>query len=656
MKQYFFWSLALLLTNSINAQTFSFDDSTDTWLQQPAKHTVLPEFATASAVGILDDRRFEYTPEGKDDIFVYCTYHKIVKIKDDKGIEMFNKVYIYMAPGTLLSEFKGRTILANGTVIKIDQGQIKDIEDEGRAYKIFAVDGLEKGAELEFEYTLKKQFYLFSSELYQSQNVPYQQERFMLISPDYLKYSVKGFNGFAISEDSVINGKRVIAGAADNVPVIEEEKYAYADQYYKRVDYKLSYNLSKNESVRIYTWKDFAKKAFAFYGTNTEKEIKAVSGFIKPAQIKEGSTDAEKILALEEFIKTNINYDENLIAEGGDELAKVIKTKSANADGIVKLFTAALDFLQIEYQVVFAGNRASYPLDEALENWNRANDIILYFPQTQKFISPTSAELRYPYIPYDYAGTNALFLKTTTIGTFKTAIASFAPVAMEPFDQHAQNMEAEVNFNENLDTLYIKASQILKGYPASQYRPIYVFLPADKQDEATKQIVKAVGNSEEVTNIKIENKELTDAFTNKPLIISAHIKNTEMLENAGNKVLLKIGDIIGPQEQMYQEKPRQLPVELPFPHVLDRKITIHIPEGYTIKNLKDINMNVSFKDGDTVTMGFESSYIQNGNTVVITINETYKNLRYPISEFENFKNVINASADFNKVVLVVERL
>ncbi len=35
---------------------------------------------------------------------------------------------------------------------------------------------------------------------------------------------------------------------------------------------------------------------------------------------------------------------------------------------------------------------------------------------------------------------------------------------------------------------------------------------------------------------------------------------------------------------------------------------------------------------------------------------SYKKMYYPINQFEDFKKVINASADFNKVVLVLEKM
>ncbi len=106
---------------------------------------------------------------------------------------------------------------------------------------------------------------------------------------------------------------------------------------------------------------------------------------------------------------------------------------------------------------------------------------------------------------------------------------------------------------------------------------------------------------------------------------------------------------------MYQEKPRQLPIEIDYPHVLERIIKVYIPKGYTVKNLNDINISIVHKDGDDLTMGFVSSYKLEGDVINITVLETYKNLNYPMDQFEEFKKVINAAADFNKVVLVLEK-
>ena len=120
-------------------------------------------------------------------------------------------------------------------------------------------------------------------------------------------------------------------------------------------------------------------------------------------------------------------------------------------------------------------------------------------------------------------------------------------------------------------------------------------------------------------------------------------------------MLFKIGELIGSQVQMYQEKPRQLPAEMEYPHVLYRKIRFEIPAGYTAKNLADLNIDIQQTSEAVVTMGFVSSYKLTGNTLDVEVLETYRNIKYLPSEFEVFKKVINAAADFNKVVLVLKK-
>ena len=140
-----------------------------------------------------------------------------------------------------------------------------------------------------------------------------------------------------------------------------------------------------------------------------------------------------------------------------------------------------------------------------------------------------------------------------------------------------------------------------------------------------------------------------------PFIFHSKIKSTEFVEKAGNKFLLKIGFAIGPQVEMYQEKPRQQPISLEYPHYEERTIDFVIPNGYTIKNADDLKIEQTFKDNGELTMGFVSGYKINGNVLSVHIMEEYRRTSYPLSQFEEFKKIINASSDFNKVILVLEK-
>jgi hypothetical protein len=627
------------------------------WSASPALHKIPSTFTEASALTILDERSIEYKKQG-DDLVVVQTIHKIVHIKDDKGIEMFNKMYLPVHEGGEVGDIKARTITASGKVLDVTPDKIQSTEEDGAHYRQFALDGVEKGAEVEYSYTEKRPFYLFGSEFYQNGAVPCLEARFLLITPSHLRFSAKGYNGINVSADSLIGDKRIIVGQASNIKDLPDEKYAFKDQYLARIDFKLSYNLSSNDAgARMYTWKDLGKRAYSFYTDRNEKDDKALAAFASSLPAPEDTSLAGRIASLENFLKSHIDIDKKLTSENGDQIPQIVATKTANDEGIVRLFTGLLDRLGISYELVLAADRDGIPMDPELENWDRAANVLIYFPDTKAYIDPTQQELRYPIIRPTLAGIKGLYLKQVQLGNFKTAVATFYPISIAPWDSSASDMEADLRFNETMDTLLVKGSQILKGYSAAQYRPVYAFLPKEKQDEINKDIARSVGNcaATDVTNVTVVNPALTDCFNNKPLVISSDNRNADLIETAGSRILLKFGDIIGPQTEMYQERPRQMPAEMPFPHQEFRTITLHIPEGYTIKNVKDLNFNVSYPAGDSPTMSFTSDYSLNGSILVVHIKEVYRSLVYPLSQFEDFKKIINTSADFNKVVLVLEK-
>jgi Domain of Unknown Function with PDB structure (DUF3857) len=647
-------TFAILNSITCSAQVDSLYADVQPWTATPVLHKLPAQFSGESAVYLMDSRTFHYKLEGKN-LVQYNYVYDLVKVEDDKGIEMFNKVYLRVIPDAEIFNIKARVITSAGKVIDVPSDKIKDEEEDGKLYKLFALEGMDKGSEVEYSYMVKRNPSFFGSEIFQTASVPYFQAKLLIITPEYLKFEAKGFNGFTILKDSVINGERMVPGYSENIKALADEKYGLRDPYLQRVDFKLSYNLSSNSDVEVYTWKEFAHKAYANITTFSDKEKKSISKFIDGVTIPSGADDEKTTMLLEDYMKTHINIDDKLTSEDAGNIEAIIKTGNTNNFGSVRLFVGLLENKNIKYQIVFPSVRDELPLDEELADWNRIDEILIYFPGTGKLVQPSATEYRYPYVEPYWAGTRGLFLKGTTIGNVKTAIGKFDDVPIEAFENNAHNMEVHAKLDASGDSLIIESKQILKGYGAEGYRPIWAFLTKDKQEEAVKDIIQNVAKSQNIQNIKTENTSLTDCWDNKPLIISGTIHTAELLERAGDKILFKLGELIGNQEQMYQEKPRQLPAELPYAHVLERKISFDIPQGYAIKNLDDINLDVEYKKDNVVTMGFVSSYKIVNNVLEVYILETYRELKYPLSEFETFKKVINTSADFNKIVLLLEK-
>jgi hypothetical protein len=439
--------------------------------------------------------------------------------------------------------------------------------------------------------------------------------------------------------------------------LIEEDKYATTIPHNQNVQYKLSYNHLKDSTVRLNTWNELANNVYNNYNTFNEKELKAIESMYKQISFPANANEELKIVTIEDFLKNNINTDQNAIGEDGDKIEKIVKNKVAGTFGFIRLFLGVLEKAEIKNQIVFSSKRNNYPIDREFENYRLIDDPLIYFPSTDNFLEPLNVSVRYPHVDPYSAGTLGLFLKSTSIGNFKTAIASFDTIQLQPYEKNSNNINVRIRFNGDMDSLHLQSKQSMSGYTASSYRPIYAFLPKEKQDEVTRDIIKNIGNSEHIQNIKVENKGMTDGSKDLDLTIVGDITTASIIEKAGNKILIKIGEVIGSQVQMYQDKKRVLPIVIQFPHALDREITLVIPSGYRIKNLNDINFNVTDKSAThPETMGFISSHILQGEELKITVHEFYKSTYYPVEYYDEFRKVINAASDFNKVTLVLEKI
>lgn len=625
------------------------------WEANPTIHKIKPIFARESAVILSDLRVQEYVQEEKNGLMLIVTNSRLVKVTKDKGVEAFNKIYLPVYNNAQIISLKARTILPNGKIVNLPDNKILDAEEEGRAYKKFALEGVEKGSEIEYFYQIKKEASYFGLERFQSNIAPIEQANFVLITPDYLSFTIKGYNGFNVGKDSVVNKKRVVKASCTDILTVEDEKYGNKDANAKNVQFKFSYNLSKDKSVRIFTWNELAKNVYNNYTTYTDKESKAVDDFIKKTGIKESASEEEKIMQLENYIKTTINADKDGIGEDAEKLDKIVKNKVASNTGSNKLFVVCMEKLKINWQIVFPSKRDDIALDEDLENYRLIEDLVFYFPSTGHFLEPANVTMRYPFITAFWANTKGLFLEGTTIGKFKTALASFKDIPIQPMEESLRDMIISLKFNTKMDSILMHTKQIYNGYSAAEYRPIFAFTPADKLDDISKEILKSVGKTDNIKNVKLEGGTFLNDNSRKPLTLEGDITTADLIEVAGKKMLLKIGEVIGPQVQMYQEKERQLPLSMNYPNVQDRTISLAIPDGYTIKNLSDLEMNITDKAIGKETMGFISTYKLNGNNLLIKLHEFYSTTDYPASYLDPFTKVINASADFNKVVLILEK-
>lgn len=636
---------ALMMGQNASAQTYQ-------WNASPKVESVPDSFKNESAVFLLDKRALTYVPQEKGkDVDVYRTVHRIVKLQDDKGIEYFNKMTISPSAGGTISEIKGRTIKADGKVIDLKQDQIRTKANEnGDEQYHLAFEGIEIGDEVEMFYTEKRSLSSFGAEIMQT-GLPVVHASFKLTIPSFWIYDTKGYNGFPNAKDTVIDKQRIYTADQYNIGAIDEEPYSDLTPNLQREEYKLSY--TEDSKSRLYTWNELVKNVYENSYSFTEKELKAVGKFIEPLELDTKKSEEDKIKTIEAAIKKDIVYDEQLRGDAYNNLSTVLEKKTSSETGVVRLFIACFQLAGIKHELGMTSNRFQLPLDEKFENWLRPEVYVFYFPGTKQYLTPLETTLRYPMISSGIRENNAVFCKITTVGTLTSAIASVRKIPRLEMSESINNLHADITFDNASVTPLIKMTDSYSGYLAVGIREYVTLITKDKEKEMVQQFSKGVAEKpEDILSYSFNNTGLEHYSDNKPVAIVSEIKADQLMETAGDKWLFKVGDVIGPQTQMYNEKKRKLPISHPYPNILDREIVIHIPEGYKISNPESTKID---QQVDADDIGFHSNYTMDGNKMTIKIHEYYGQTSMPVTEIDNFKKVINASADFNKVTLVLEK-
>ncbi|KAA5534479.1 DUF3857 domain-containing protein [Taibaiella lutea] len=631
---------SLFLGHSLFAQNYHWDDV-------PKVQAVSDTFKKESAVFLLEKRIVKYVPAKNDDVDVYRTVHRIIKLMDDKGVEYFNKMTVSPAYGASIEAIKGRTIKANGKVIDLKNDQIKTKANEnGDEQYHLAFEGIEKGDVVEMYYTEKRSFNNFGAEIMQF-GLPVEHASFTLEVPAFWIFDAKGFNGFPDAKDTVIGKTRIYTADQYKLDAIEEETYSDLTPNLQREEYKFSY--TGDSKSRLYTWNDMAKRMYENNNSFTEKEIKAVTKFLAPLKLDDKSKEEDKIIAIENFIKTNIVYDEKLGGEDYRNMNFILEKKTSSESGIIRLFIAAFQIAGVKHELGISSNRFEFPVDERFENWLRPDIYVFSFPNTKQYLDPVATTLRYPMIPSAIRENNAIFCKTITVGSLTSALASVRKIPQLDYTQSVNALDADVTFDNSMVPT-VNLTEGFTGYRAIGIREISVYLTKDKEKEFVQNVSGIAQKVEDVKSYSFKNTGMEHYTDNIPVEVHCEIKAEQLMETAGDKWLFNVGDILGPQQEMYNEKKRKLPISFAFPHIYTREIVIHIPDGYKISNPEIVKMDAALSDNN---MGFHSDYKIEGNKMTISINEFYKVTSLPVSEIEPFKKVVNAAADFNKVVLIL---
>ena len=647
-----FTSLILLCTSLMFAQEYSFKNYD--WDEKETKVEIPEQYKNEKEVILQRTTKIEIVVVGNN-AKQYHLLHEKIYINSDDAIERNNKIYIPFSLDESVLLNKARVILKNGTVIHLDKKDIKeDVDQEkGMKYNYFAVNGLEKGAVIEKLYVLQESPEFTGSTIKMQDDYPIADLRFELITPNYLIFKTKSYNGLseAIIDDKSIPNTIVLSVSEKNIPALDNnENYSNWNLQLKLFRYKLDENLM-NGGRNLNNFKGFSTSVFDRLNPELDKkDQKALEDFCKT--ITKSNDLQEQIWNIENKIKKTITYDKYI--DNKETLSEIIHSKQANQTDILKIYLAVFKKYKIENNVVFTSNRYKIPFDKEFESFENLSELLFYFPSIKKYLTPTEIEYRIPLFPATLANNNGLFIKEKTFAGVKMGIGEINFIEIPGSDVTHDIMDITVDFTKDLENPLITSKISFGGYSALNFQAIKDFASAEQYKTVLKSIAENYTVETEYKTLNTEN-DGTEFIGKKPFVLNVAFDGKDLTKKAGENYLFSVGETIGKQMEFYQENKRTLPVEIDYPHYYTRKIKILLPKGATVKNLDKFTMDFKNDVNGKTEAAFISKYTQKEDEIIVDNVEYYNIVNYPLAKFDEYKAVINAAADFNKIVIIVTK-
>lgn len=629
-----------------------YNDSYD-WSEIPKVELSAEEIKENSII-IKEKKGIEiYLNDEKKEFKEFNLFHQIIKLNNDKGVEDFNKYYINTSRVIEILKLKARVIKNNGEIIELGQKDMQDEKDEqGNVVgQYFAFQGIEVGCYVEILTYFVQNPKMDGREIVVQNEMLKKNYEFELISPTHLIFDSYPVNNLKkLEKDSTVTSYNRWFLELKDLKPLKEENWADYSPNLMKFFYKFNKNLYSNKG-NFYTYGVFTQDIYAsMFAPLTSKEKKGILKILQQENITNEQNVETKLRKLEIYLKNNFQTTTDFF-ENSMNIEVILKKKIAHEDGLTRIMMNCLRELAIDFELVVTCNRHQNKFPKEFETYNFLQEYLIYIKPIDKYYS-SSLIYKIGFVPSEYTYNNGLFIKESILSGQGAGIGKVKFISTPKAEESIDEINTVSKLDDLLSSLIIDVTRKTTGYKAEAYQSFISYVGSEeKKNEFLKEYIAYLDDKSNPENLVFENDN-SDAYGVLPLIGKGKITSANFVENAGDKILVKVGGLIGPQAELYNKEKRVLPVSNPFNRKYARKIVFEIPEGYMVSNLNDANFNIEFADK---SCGFISNATLSGNIVTIEISEWYSKIEFSVDEYPMYEKAINGAADFNKVVFVLKK-
>ena len=581
--------VVLLFTISSFAQNYKFGKVSKEELEEIS----YPSDSTANAAYLFRKRRTYFNYNNNEGFQVITEVHERIKIYSKDGVEEGNISIPYYKPDSGAKEnvtgIKGYTFnLQDGKIVKEKLSKKQIFQEQRSKYtsvKKLAMPSLGPGSVIEIQYKRILPFWSIRDFQFQF-NIPAKKIEYAVSIPEYFVFNkkAKGYYFPQMTEKKVnrsigsgTNARAYISteykfdGA--NVPAMKDDEVYVVniDNYRGGMKFELVSTRFPNSPYKNYAtnWEDVCKQInkSSYFGDELKKSNYYKDDLATILASTEG--DLQKVAAIYSHVKSKVKWNEYSSKYTDQGVKKAYKEGVGNSAEINLILTSMLRSAGLNANPVLVSTKTNgVPFFPTLSGFNYVISMVEFPEGGYILLDGTEPYARPNILP-------AMALNWNGRKVNQNGTSSW--VNLVPSQLSTENHIASIKVSDegtvegNMRTTY-------NNYVALGYRKRASRLG---EDELINRLEEDY--SIETEEFKIDNQN----DIGKPVVRSFKFFGEDFVEGINNKLYLTPMLFFAKKQNPFKAEKRAFPVEYVIPWQDKHRITLELPEGYTIESMPE---------------------------------------------------------------------
>lgn len=647
----------LMLSHTAHAQINRYFPGT--WKDAPKPTPITDTSLFSDDYTIMDYKvaiNFDLTPAELTNDVTHARYqYRRIRINTARGADSMRSIVTEMNINESINYMRGRIIKPDGKVEELD-GQLEYQQEENDTRGILNIERIPPGSELEYETRIYVSRAFAGTETFQC-DYPLLHTAFKLVAPKKYAFYTKSHNGFPETQATPEAAKNIYLAEVDNMPALKRFPFFYYEPHLQAIEFSLKNFVEeidrKKKDTLTYGWQQYGEEQFMRYFYLSKPEFTRLQKEMSTwAFLKQQKPLPLLIYQVEHYIKSKYHLTSYEEPASLADINNIIKTKQANETGYIKMLAGVFYIMGIRCQLMLTNDRGQLPLDSNIARFTDAKNVLLYFPDINQVIAPTAGTYQTPYYPPMWANIPALVCADTLINNLSKITTSFRNTPLPDYTTSGLRNETELWLTDTPGMARLYTTQQFSGFADAQLKTALKGLNGEFERTFASFILLRP-DVKNISSVVPTNIEWSPTAMNQPFTLKSNYTIPALWLNNGANTIVKTGGLLAWQYQSTAMlPPSEVPIEMGYPCYFEKRVIVHLPPGYKVKNSNDFNIDLSNLDPN---VGLRCIYRQEGNTVNIFMMEWYKQITHAGNSRKAFDKVANAVRSFHVKDLVLEK-